>query len=154
VTDQKSHRLAPADLLLPLRIRDRRESGDHQLQIVDQGAEGAMHMLVIYTRFDDRAFAEFVVRACNDFAMVVEENVALRRREEAALNIASGRTEEHIRFQRQRDALVAALTNLESGIGQYLADPLRKKTFAHAELFIELLGEQVVAAIKAAKGQA
>jgi len=62
----------PVDLRLPLRIRDRRESGDHQLQIVDQGAEGALHMIVIYTRFDDQAFAEFILRACNNYAPLLE----------------------------------------------------------------------------------
>lgn len=60
-----------------------------------------------------RATATEIHRACNSHAALVAENAALKRREEAALNIATDRTEEHIKFQKQRDALVAALDKAE-----------------------------------------
>ncbi len=47
----------------------------------------------------------------------------------------------------ERDQLRAAITNAQHGVARYLADPLRTKTWAHAEVFIELLGERLTAAL-------
>jgi len=46
-----------------------------------------------------------------------------------------------------RDRLREALGEFQQAIARYLADPLRKKTCAHAEVFIELLGERATTAL-------
>lgn len=77
---------------------------------------------------------------------LVVENAALKRREEGAFNIATDRTEEHIRFQKQRDALVAALESIRCR-----SSALAKKTSVEIRQELHGIHADAVEAIAAIK---
>jgi chromosome segregation ATPase len=67
----------------------------------------------------------------------------LREAQERVIELDTERMAARTENQRLREAL----KDLQNGIATYLADPLRKKTYVHAEVFIELCGERIAAAL-------
>jgi hypothetical protein len=53
----------------------------------------------------------------------------------------------HAELERRVGEMEEALINIQQGIALYLSDPLR--TRAHAEVFIELCGDRIAAALSA-----
>jgi predicted RNase H-like nuclease (RuvC/YqgF family) len=75
------------------------------------------------------------------------ERDALQQEAEALISNAATEMHKRESAERENQRLREALKDLQDGIATYLADPLRKKTYVHAEVFIELCGERIAAAL-------